>query len=126
MENTESKSQLSILIIEDHPDQRDLLAIVLQREGYKVVTAANGVEALEQLERFRPTVVTLDEQNGSAESGTATLMAEGDRAQVQREHEAAIVWLVTQLERGHVADYLVRLRRHGAAVPRHRRRALRG
>ena len=49
MENTENKSQLSVLIIEDHPDQRDLLAIVLQREGYKVVTAANGVEALEKL-----------------------------------------------------------------------------
>ena len=51
MENTENKSKLSILIIEDHPDQRDLLAIVLQREGYKVVTAANGVEALEKLEQ---------------------------------------------------------------------------
>jgi CheY-like chemotaxis protein len=51
MENTESKTQLSILIIEDHPDQRDLLGIVLQREGYKVVTAANGVEALERLEQ---------------------------------------------------------------------------
>src|ERR671911_1008770 len=49
MENTENKSKLSILIIEDHPDQRDLLAIVLQREGYRVVTAANGVEALEKL-----------------------------------------------------------------------------
>jgi two-component system, cell cycle response regulator len=49
MENIESKSQLSVLIIEDHPDQRDLLAIVLQREGYKVVTAANGLEALEKL-----------------------------------------------------------------------------
>jgi two-component system, cell cycle response regulator len=51
MENTENKSQLSVLIIEDHPDQRDLLAIVLQREGYKVVTAANGLEALEKLEQ---------------------------------------------------------------------------
>lgn len=49
MENIETKSQLSVLIIEDHPDQRDLLAIVLQREGYRVVTAANGLEALEKL-----------------------------------------------------------------------------
>lgn len=43
-------SPLTVLVIEDHPDQRDLLAIVLQREGYRVVTAANGVEALERLE----------------------------------------------------------------------------
>jgi two-component system cell cycle response regulator len=41
---------LTVLVIEDHPDQRDLLSIVLQREGYKVITAANGLEALEKLE----------------------------------------------------------------------------
>lgn len=41
---------LTVLVIEDHQDQRDLLAIVLQREGYRVVSAANGVEALEKLE----------------------------------------------------------------------------
>jgi len=40
---------LTIVVIEDHPDQRDLLAIVLQREGYRVVTAANGLEALDKL-----------------------------------------------------------------------------
>ena len=41
---------LTVLVIEDHPDQRDLLAIVLKREGYQVITAANGLEALEKLE----------------------------------------------------------------------------
>jgi diguanylate cyclase (GGDEF)-like protein len=41
---------LTVLVIEDHPDQRDLLAIVLKREGYKVITASNGLEALEMLE----------------------------------------------------------------------------
>ncbi len=45
------KHPITILVIEDHPDQRDLLAIVLQREGYRVVTAAHGVEALEKLEK---------------------------------------------------------------------------
>jgi len=47
--NNGNTEPLRILVIEDHPDQRDLLAIVLQREGYQVVTAANGVEALEKL-----------------------------------------------------------------------------
>jgi len=48
--NTEQKNTaLTVMVIEDHPDQRDLLAIVLQREGYKVITAANGIEALEKL-----------------------------------------------------------------------------
>jgi two-component system cell cycle response regulator len=60
MENTENKSQLSVLIIEDHPDQRDLLAIVLQREGYKVVTAANGLEALEKLDQEKVHIALSD------------------------------------------------------------------
>ena len=50
MNEENSNTPLTVLVIEDHPDQRDLLAIVLQREGYRVITAANGVEALEKLE----------------------------------------------------------------------------
>src|SRR5574341_1843037 len=48
--STRETKPLKVLIIEDHPDQRELLAIVLQREGYRVITAANGLEALEKLE----------------------------------------------------------------------------
>lgn len=48
---TKSEHQLTVLVIEDHPDQRDLLAIVLKREGYRVITAGNGVEALEKLQQ---------------------------------------------------------------------------
>jgi diguanylate cyclase (GGDEF)-like protein len=47
----DERKPLTILVIEDHPDQRDLLAIVLQREGYRVITAGNGVEALEKLQK---------------------------------------------------------------------------
>jgi diguanylate cyclase (GGDEF)-like protein len=53
-------SPLTVLVIEDHPDQRDLLAIVLQREGYKVVTAANGLEALEKLETEKVQIALSD------------------------------------------------------------------
>jgi diguanylate cyclase (GGDEF)-like protein len=38
-----------ILVVEDHPDQRDLLAMILEREGYRVLTAGDGQEALDQL-----------------------------------------------------------------------------
>jgi len=50
MNEENPNTPITVLVIEDHPDQRDLLAIVLQREGYRVITAANGVEALEKLE----------------------------------------------------------------------------
>jgi len=49
MDTDQKSTALTVMVIEDHPDQRDLLAIVLQREGYKVITAANGIEALEKL-----------------------------------------------------------------------------
>jgi len=58
--HTKETKPLKVLIIEDHPDQRDLLAIVLQREGYQVVTAANGIEALEQLERESVQIILSD------------------------------------------------------------------
>ena len=50
MENSQQpENPLCVLVIEDHPDQRDLLSIVLRREGYRVISAANGVEAMAKL-----------------------------------------------------------------------------
>ena len=61
MKNQEKeRTPLTILVIEDHPDQRDLLAIVLQREGYRVVTAANGLEALEKLKQEKVHIALSD------------------------------------------------------------------
>jgi two-component system CheB/CheR fusion protein len=37
----------SILVIEDDPDLREMLALVLRREGHRVSVASNGAEALE-------------------------------------------------------------------------------
>ncbi|HXG50509.1 MAG TPA: diguanylate cyclase [candidate division Zixibacteria bacterium] len=54
------KTPLTVLVIEDHPDQRDLLAIVLQREGYKVITASNGLEALERLAKEPVQIILSD------------------------------------------------------------------
>jgi two-component system response regulator PilR (NtrC family) len=40
-----------ILVVDDEPSMRELLAIVLRREGYEVIQAENGHAALEALER---------------------------------------------------------------------------
>ena len=42
-----------ILIVDDEPSLREMLGIVLRRDGYDVLTAANGRQALEQLSRER-------------------------------------------------------------------------
>ena len=49
-----------ILVVEDIPNVRDLLAVTLRFKGYPVVTANNGQEALEQIVRERPALVVTD------------------------------------------------------------------
>ena len=45
----------SVLLVDDDPDIRDSIRMVLQSEGYSVETAANGADALEKLKvRARP------------------------------------------------------------------------
>ena len=50
-----------ILVVEDDMDIREVLQGFLELQGYEVVTAANGREAVEQLRRFpRPALILLD------------------------------------------------------------------
>jgi len=50
-----------ILVVEDDPDIRDTFREVLEAEGYRVSTAANGQEGLERLEEIRrPCLILLD------------------------------------------------------------------
>src|SRR6266545_1579326 len=50
-----------ILVVEDDPDIRDSMQMVLEDEGFQVITAANGAEAEQELERIeQPCVVLLD------------------------------------------------------------------
>ena len=49
-----------VLIVEDDPDSRNMLAALLGLHGYRTVTAANGLEALEMARRERPAVILLD------------------------------------------------------------------
>ncbi|MDY5128038.1 response regulator transcription factor [Actinotignum sp. GS-2025f] len=50
----------TILVVDDEPTYRDTLAFNLGRDGYEVVTAADGAAALEQFQVARPDVVLLD------------------------------------------------------------------
>lgn len=49
-----------ILVVDDEPSYRDALSVALQREGFAVDTAADGIEALERFEASRPALVLLD------------------------------------------------------------------
>lgn len=50
----------TILVVDDEQSYRDALAVALQREGFLVDLAADGVEALERFDATRPALVLLD------------------------------------------------------------------
>jgi len=49
-----------VLIVEDDPSVQDLLSLLIQGEGYDVITALDGLEGLVKLELQHPSLVILD------------------------------------------------------------------
>ena len=50
----------TVLVVDDEPDARDFLTTVLEDNGYEVVVANDGTEAIAILEDSPPDLVTLD------------------------------------------------------------------
>lgn len=50
----------TVLVVDDEPDARDFLTTVLEDNGYAVVVANDGTEAIAKLEESPPDLVTLD------------------------------------------------------------------
>jgi DNA-binding response OmpR family regulator len=51
---------IRVLLIDDDPGVRQLLTLALQTGGVETSAAADGIDALLQLERWRPDVIVLD------------------------------------------------------------------
>jgi CheY-like chemotaxis protein len=51
---------IKILVVEDEPESRDFLAILLKLEGYAVATASNGLEGIEKVEADCPDIIISD------------------------------------------------------------------
>ena len=55
------KDKRTVLIVDDDADIRDLMKIILEHEGYRVNVAADGFEALQQLQGgAHPSLILLD------------------------------------------------------------------
>lgn len=50
----------TILVVDDEPDIRDVIHVYLRNEGYHVIEAANGEEALEKIQSTSVQLVILD------------------------------------------------------------------
>lgn len=51
---------ISILIVDDDPNSRDIVRTYLESRGYNVATAVDGKDALAKLEEVQPAVMLLD------------------------------------------------------------------
>jgi PAS domain S-box-containing protein len=51
-----------LLVVEDHPDSRDLVVVLLSNLGIEVRTASNGQEAIELWQSWSPQVILMDMQ----------------------------------------------------------------
>ena len=49
-----------ILIVDDEPGIREMLSDFLRPKGYEILTAENGLEALEKAAQFLPNLIFLD------------------------------------------------------------------
>jgi DNA-binding response OmpR family regulator len=49
-----------ILVVEDDPSVQNLLTVLLEGEGYDVITALDGLEGLVKMELQHPSLVILD------------------------------------------------------------------
>ena len=52
--------QLTVLVVENNRDQRELLVAALQGNNYRVISAEDGVEALEKLASDRAEIILSD------------------------------------------------------------------
>lgn len=59
-DGTANPEQRTVLVVDDDPDQRELVAVVLGGVGYRIEEAASGAEAVEATRTHAPDLVTLD------------------------------------------------------------------
>ena len=51
---------MKILVVDDEPDIREFIRYNLAKEGYEVIVAENGREAIRLAEEFRPRLILMD------------------------------------------------------------------
>jgi DNA-binding response OmpR family regulator len=128
-------SEPLILLVDDEPNILETVAFILEMEGFRVVTAEDGDEAVEQVRRLQPPVVLLDAmiprrdgfdvcrtiKSDPELSGTTVVMhtACGQRADRERAVAAGADYYVTKpFDEEELVALLVQLTGHGREAHR--------
>ncbi|MDN3669948.1 response regulator transcription factor [Echinicola jeungdonensis] len=54
------KPKIKVLVVDDEPDIIEILTYNLEKEGYEVASATNGMEGVKTAVKFKPDVILLD------------------------------------------------------------------
>ncbi len=75
---TAERASSKVLVVDDEPFMVRLIEIVLQREGYEMVHASNGSEALECVRREKPAAIIMDGMMPKMDGMTALRLLKQD------------------------------------------------
>ena len=99
----------SVLVIDDDPTVRDLMARYLEREGFVVLTAPDGVEGLALARAHHPAAITLDVIMPGLDGWTVLAALKGDPSLA--DIPVVLVTIVDETQRGYalgVVEHLVK------------------
>ena len=75
-----SPQSLTVLIVEDDEDSRYVYTLILEANGFEVVTATSGVEGLTLARTLRPDAILMDVSIPETDGWTVTETLKGDAA----------------------------------------------
>jgi signal transduction histidine kinase/CheY-like chemotaxis protein len=98
-----------VLVIDDDETVRDLMERFLVKEGFSVITAANGIEGLKRAREVHPGAITLDVMMPDLDGWTVLAALKGDPALA--DIPVILVTIVDEKARGYAlgaTDYMVK------------------
>jgi signal transduction histidine kinase/DNA-binding response OmpR family regulator len=104
-----ARSARSVLIIDDDPTVREVMGRFLERQGFDVVTAADGIEGLARAREHHPAAITLDIMMPELDGWTVLAALKGDPSLA--DIPVVLVTIVDERQRGYalgVVEYMVK------------------
>ena len=99
----------TVLVVDDDVSVREFMQRFLERQGYAVITAANGIEALALVREHHPAAITLDVMMPDIDGWTVLAAIKGDPSLA--DIPVILVTIVDEKQRGYTlgaTDYLVK------------------
>jgi signal transduction histidine kinase/CheY-like chemotaxis protein/HAMP domain-containing protein len=109
LSRTTAPRSRTVLIIDDDPVVRDVMARYLERQGFDTITAADGMEGLSRARERRPAAITLDIMMPDVDGWTVLAALKGDPR--LSEIPVVLVTIIDEKQRGYAfgaVEYMVK------------------